>query len=222
MQKILIFALAFLSMLQSAIAQTEKNDPAAKKVLDKVRKKYEGYKSVEATFSLTIEMPDQAKQVQKGTVGQEGDMFRLDMDDQIIVSDTRTTWVYLKKDNEVQINNAEPPGSQETTFMTPKELLRRYEKGDYIYAITDVTTENGRKLTQIEFKPKDKRSEYSKMRVAIDEAAGSIQSVKAFGKDGARFTFAIVRFNPKKVFPKGYFQFDSKKYPGIKVEDLRI
>ncbi|HNG88607.1 MAG TPA: outer-membrane lipoprotein carrier protein LolA, partial [Saprospiraceae bacterium] len=77
-------------------------------------------------------------------------------------------------------------------------------------------------LTQIEFKPKDKKSEYSKLRIAIDEKAGTIQSVKAFGKDGSRYTFAITRLSPNKKFSADYFTFDSKKYPGVKVEDLRM
>lgn len=101
-------------------------------------------------------------------------------------------------------------------------MLKRYEKGDFIYAITDYATENGKKLTLIEFKPKDKRSEYSKLRIAIDEAAGAIQSVKAFGKDGTRFTFDILRFTPRKTFAKGHFQFNAQKYPGVRVEDLRM
>jgi outer membrane lipoprotein-sorting protein len=101
-------------------------------------------------------------------------------------------------------------------------LLRRYEKGDFLYAITEKTKENGKLLTQIEFKPKDKKSEYSKLRISIDEKAGTIQSIKAFSKDGARYAFVIAKFTPNKTFGKAYFQFEPKKYPGIKVEDLRM
>jgi len=221
MHKFLIFALISLFSWQSVTAQTEKNDPEAKKVLDKVRKKYEAYKTMEAGFALTIEVPGQPKEVQKGTVAQSGDMFRLEMNDQVIVSDTKSTWVYLKKNNEVQINNAEPMGG-DNAFLTPKELLRRYEKGDFMYAVTEKTKENGQIFTQIEFKPKDKKSEYSKLRVSIDEKAGTIQSIKAFSKDGSRYAFVLSKFIPNKTFAQGYFQFDPKKYPGVKVEDLRM
>lgn len=216
-----ILSLLAASMFAQTTAPAEKNDPAAKKVLDRIRKKYDGYKTFEAGFSLAIEVPGQAKEVQKGTVGQEGEKFRLDMSQQVIVNDTKTTWVYLKKSNEVQINNSEP-SSSEAGFMTPKELLRRYQKGDFLYAITDKVTEGGILLTLIEFKPKDKKSEYSKLRIAIDEKAGTIQSIKAFAKDGSRYTFTITRFSPNKVLAGDYFTFDAKKYPGVQVEDLRI
>lgn len=222
--KKLLFSLFTLILLGSVSAQSgaqpEKNDPEAKKVLDKIRKKYEGFKTIEAGFQLTIEVPGLPKELQKGTISQEGDKFRLEMDQQVIVSDTKTTWVYLKKNNEVQINNAEP--GSDNGFLTPKELLKRYQKGDFIYGITDKTTENGKVLTQIEFKPKEKNSEYSKLRLSIDEKAGTIQSIKAFGKDGSRYTFVVNRLVSNKTLPAGTFSFDSKKYPGVRVEDLRM
>lgn len=203
------------------VAPPERSDPEAKKVLDKIRKKYEGYKTVEAAFSLNIEVPGQAKEVQTGTISQEGEKFRLEMAQQVIVNDTKTTWVYLKKNNEVQINKSNPKGMEDSDFMTPKELLRRYEKGDFLYALTDKITEGGKVLTQIEFKPKDKNSEYSKLRLSIDEKAGTMESIRAFAKDGSRFTFKITRLTPNKALAPTVFAFDTKQYPGVKVEDLR-
>jgi outer membrane lipoprotein carrier protein len=212
-------ATAFMSA-QSGAPAPETNDPAAKKVLDKVKKKYESYKTMEAGFTLTIELPGQPKEIQRGTISQDGDKFRLEMDQQTIVSDGKNTWVYLKKNNEVQINNADNGGTGD--FLTPKELLSRYQKGDFLYSITDKTTENGKAVTLIEFKPKDKKSEYSKMRVSIDEKASTIESIKAFAKDGSRYTFAISKFSPNKKLATDRFTFDTKKYPGVKVEDLRM
>lgn len=209
------------SKAPAGVAPAETNDPAAKKILDNIRKKYEGYKTLEASFTLTIELPGQPKEVQKGTISQDGDKFRLEMDQQIIVSDGKTTWVYLKKNNEVQINDADPKDT-ENGFLTPKDLLKRYQKGDYLYALTDKATENGKLITFIEFKPKDKKSEYSKLRLSVDEKKGTVESIKAFGKDSSRFTFVIVKLTPNKKFSVDQFTFDTKKFPGVKVEDLRL
>lgn len=224
-----LFSVALLTLLAASLqaqpvkaAPAETSDPEAKKILDRIRKKYEAYKSFEVAFSLTIEVPEEPKTVQKGTMGQEGEKFRLEMPDQVIVNDTKTTWVYLKKNNEVQINDSEPTSS-DAGFMTPRELLRRYQKGDYLFAITDKIAEGDRVLTQIEFKPKDKKkSEYSKIRLSIDSKAGTIQSIKAFGKDNSRYTFTITRFSPNKVLGAAYFTFDKGRYPGVRVEDLRM
>ena len=215
---LLLFLSAALPAQSPAPAET--SDPAAKKILDRVRKKYEGYKTLEVAFTLSSEVPGEAVQVQKGTVGQQGAQFRLTMEPQIIASDNKTTWVYLKSNNEIQINDADP--NSENGFFTPRDLLRRYEKGDFLYALTDKVTEKGKVLTQIEFKPKDRKSEYSKIRVSIDEKTNTIASIKGFTKDGSRHTFVITKMLPNKVFPAGYFQLDAKDFPGAHVEDLRM
>jgi len=223
--KNLLCSLLLLSFSAGAYAQSpappEKSDPEAKKVLGKIRKKYEGYKNMEAAFTLTIEVPGQPREIQKGTIGQQDKKFRLVMDAQEIVSDGVSTWVYLKKNNEVQINDADPEDA-ESAFLTPRDLLRRYEKGDFIYAITDKITEKGRLLTQIEFKPVDRNSDYTKLRLSIDEQSGAIESVRAFARDGSRYIFQITRTDTSKNLPASYFTFDKSKYPGVHVEDLRL
>jgi outer membrane lipoprotein-sorting protein len=223
MHRTALFVILLSSML-SVQAQTgtpaEKSDPEAKKLLDRVRKQYQSYKSLDASFALTIEVPGAAKEVQKGKVSQEGDKFRLDMTDQLIVSDAKTTWVYLKKNKEIQVDNADK--NNESAFLTPQQLLGRYEKGDYLYAIAERSTVNGRSIAQVEFKPVDKRSEYAKLRVSIDEKAGTVESIKAFAKDGSRYTFAISALTPNKAFAAGHFTLDTKQYPGVRVEDLRM
>lgn len=221
MKQILFFAALNLLAI-SALAQNKpaQNDPEAKALLDKARKKYEGYKTLEAAFSLTIELPGQAKEVQKGTIAQAGEKFRLDMDAQTIISDGKTTWAYVKSQNEVQINDAAE--ADEQSFLTPKDLLSRYQKGDFEYAITEKTSEGGKSLTHIEFKPKDRNSEYAKIRLSLDAKNSSIQSIKAFAKDGARYTFRITKLTPNPKFGAAHFTFDKAKYPGVRVEDLRM
>lgn len=223
MKNTLLFAALFLlsgSLFAQKPAPPEQSDPGAKKVLDRVRKKYEGYKSFEAGFTLAVEVPGQPKEVQNGTVRQQGEKFRLEMDQQTIANDGKTTWVYLKSTNEIQINDTDP--NNDNGFLTPRDLLRRYQNGDYLFAITDKTAEKTRVLTQIEFKPKDKSSEYSKIRVSIDEKAGTIDNIKAFAKDGSRYAFQVSRFTPNKAFPDATFQLDPKRFPGAHVEDLRM
>ncbi len=226
--KQILFSILALAIFQNSlfsqvnVPAPEKNDPEAKKLLDKTRKNYERYANIEVSFALTIEVPQAAKDVQKGVISQSGEkLFRLEMTQQTIVSDGKTTWVYLKKNNEVQINDAEP-GDAGEQFLTPKELLRRYQKGDFLYAIIEKTMERGKLLTQIEFKPKDKNSEYSKIRVSIDPKTNTIQLIKAFAKDGSRYSFEISKFTPNKKFAADFFTFDPAKFPGTRVEDLRI
>jgi hypothetical protein len=45
---LILFVAPTLTAQSKAPAKAEKSDPEAKKVLDKIRKKYEGYKTLEA------------------------------------------------------------------------------------------------------------------------------------------------------------------------------
>ena len=215
-----------LSISFSAFAQTkdtytnaEDSDPQAKAILEKLRKKYDAYKTLEAQFSIDIEIPEQDKIVQKGTLSQAGDRYRVDMTEQSFICDGKSLWFYQPAMNEVQINDA---AEMEDDLLSPKDLMRIYEKKDYVYALVNQFVEKGIPLQQIEFKPVDKNSEYAKIRLSVNKKKNSIMHIKVFAKDGSRYTFKIDELIPNKKFAANYFKFDTKKFPGIHVEDLRI
>lgn len=226
MKNILILLIAFLfvnvSTAQTAKLVKETSDPAAKVILEKLRNKYEAYKTVEADFKLTIEIPEEDKEIQTGNLAQKGEQYRLSLDNQAIYSNGKTLWLYLKSNNEVQINNVEDFEEEEEDFLSPKDLLRIYEKEDFIYALTNDGYENGLAVQQIEFKPIDKDSEYAKMRVTIDKKKTQIIRIKAFAIDGARYTMDVTKFKPNLSYTNADFVFNPKDFPGIHVEDLRI
>jgi hypothetical protein len=49
-----------------------------------------------------------------------------------------------------------------------------------------------------------------------------MQGVKAFAKDGSRYTFTITRLSPNKAIPATQFTFDTNQFKGVRVEDLRM
>jgi outer membrane lipoprotein carrier protein len=220
MNTILNVCVAMAILTTTTFAQKDTNDPLATKLLDKVSKKYNGHDRIDLDFSLTVEVPGQKKTLEKGKISQAKEAYRLMMDQQTIICDGKTNWIYLKKSNEVQISDANP--NETDGLLTPRQLLKVYQNGDYIYAITDRASEGGVVLTHVEFKPVNKSSEYSKIRLSINEKTGWISSVKAFAKDGSRYTFALSRHNTKATYQSNYFTFDQAQFPGARVEDLRM
>lgn len=219
---LIAFLIADVSLAQTkhAYSTSDQSDPEAKAILDKLKGRYKSFKTLEADFTLTIEFPEEEPVIQKGTLTQAGDKFRVEMKDQAIISDGNTLWFHQKLNNEVQINNVDEMGEGE--LLSPKTLLHIYESDKYIYALTNQFVENGIAIQQVEFKPVDKDSEYSKIRLSIDKKKNQMLNVKAFGKSGSRFTFELNQLNPDKNFEVDFFQFNPAKYPGIHVEDLRI
>jgi outer membrane lipoprotein-sorting protein len=217
------FFLCLLSLHSFAQKATTKetSDPQAKVLLDKIKKQYDSYKSLEADFSLAIEFPEQPKETQKGKVYQAADKYRMEAKNQTVINDGKTMWFYTRSNNEVQVNDATKSKSM-GGIVSPKEIVRMYEKGDYIYSLAGEAVENGVMCKAIEFKSVSKSSEFSKLRLAIDKKTNQVVSLRTFSKDGSRYTFVLSKLQVNKAINKDIFIFDKNKYPSVHVEDLRM
>ncbi|MEL7021632.1 MAG: outer membrane lipoprotein carrier protein LolA [Bacteroidota bacterium] len=215
-------ALGWTATAQNTFSNAVDSDPQATAILEKLRTRYEGFASMAADFSLTLEIPDELKEVQEGKLVQKGDKYRLDLETQSIYNDGNALYLYLKNNNEVQINDV--PSEEEAAeagILSPNDILRIYEQGSYVYALTNQYAKGGKLIQEIEFKPLDRESEYSKLRLAVDKKTNNVVSITAFGKDSSRYTLTIKKLMPNAQFEDAYFTFDANKFPGIYVEDLR-
>lgn len=200
----------------------DKNDPEAKAILDKTKLLYESYKTMEANFTMEIEIPEEDTEVQKGKLIQDGKKFQLSLPDIQIFNDGSTVWTYMKGNKQVQISDSEDIEDSED-FLTPNDILKMYDRGDFYYVLMNVATEGNTPIQQIEFKPKDSDSEYSKMRLTINRKNAQIKRIKIFSKDGSRFTLRINELKTNKSYASDAFKLDTKSLPkDISVEDLRI
>lgn len=217
----LVSTAIFAQKTKPAAAKPEVSDPEARAVLEKMRKKYEAYSSLEAEFSLDIEVPQQPKQTQKGVLTQQGEKYRLKFNDRTMVSDGKSVWLHIPKKNEVQINDAEDDEG-EGGISSPQDLLKAYAWKDYVYAITNEFSENGKILQQIEFKPTTKGTDYSKVRLTLDKKTLDVVSIKSFAKDGSRYTLTMNKLTPNKAVSASIFTFTKSECPACKFEDLRV
>ena len=175
---------------------------------------------MEVDFELELELPEQETEIQNGSVIQQGEKYKLDIEDRAIYSNGEAVWLHLKRNNEVQIND--PEMDEDSGLMSPKDMLQLYESGEFEYAITAEPLLNGKKNTQIDFKPMDRDSEFSKMSLFVDKKSKKMSQMKVFSKDGSRYTLKIIDIRANMNYSPEIFAFDESKYPGIHVEDLRI
>jgi len=216
MIRIIILSVSILltSLIGSAQNIQDKN---ALKIINQLEQKYNTYQSIEANFNLTTEIPEEEPIKESGKFIQDGTAYHLDSDQQTIFSDGKSIWLFLKNQNEVQINSiAEDEGS--LINLTPRGIINLFNNSEFDYAI--VNEEKG--ISHIEFKPLDKNSEYSKARLAIDINKKELKSAKVFYKDGIRLTLDVVDITPNQSYDAEIFVFNAAEYPGVHVEDLRI
>ena len=197
------------------------SDPQAKQDLLALKSKYDAGKSLQADVTLEIKFAEQPADVQTGRIQQDGDRFRVEFDQQTVISDGKTVWMYLPDNQEVQVYDA---NSDDTAagFMRPQDFLTIYENDDYEYAIVGELTESGKTYRQIEFKPTDRDSEYAKIRLTYDPSKQEVRRVKVFAKDGSRFTLTLDSMRTGVQFEDARFSFREADYPGVMVEDMRL
>ncbi|MBT5089540.1 MAG: hypothetical protein HOM24_00500, partial [Flavobacteriales bacterium] len=77
-------------------------DQVAKDVLDRLSATTKSYKNMTVGFDFIFENKNQnINEKQKGTLVLQEEMFRLEMEEQIIINDGESQWIYLTDMNEV-------------------------------------------------------------------------------------------------------------------------
>ena len=221
MKNILSIFFAFFVLVgnaQTGDQYADKNDPEATAIFQKVRAKYESYSSFKVDITTIIEVPEHPKTEDKGTLVLSGEKYNLDLPNHTYLSNGENLWVHYKDKKMVQINSIE---EDEESLMTPNDLFKIYEREDFIYVLTNEYFDKKTTVQQIELKPTDRNTEYSKIRVNINKKTAEIRDIKVFFKDGIRYQIKVSNLTPDAGASTA-FSFDKKAFPGVRVEDLRI
>ncbi len=211
---LMAFALG-LGVVTTGFAQT--NDPAAKTILDNVSAKYKTYKTVQASFTLSIEDAKGKNQgIKKGTLYYKGSKYRVTLPGQEIFSDGKTIWTYDKAANEVTISKVDPAGG-----LTPQKLFTNFYEKDFLCKLNGEKKSGNKTLQEIELTPTDKSKPFFKVLITVDKAAKSIVNTKVLQKDGNKFYYSVSNLNGNANVSDATFVFDKSKYPGVEEVDLR-
>lgn len=215
--KSLLLAIAgSVLFISPAISQNQK-DPKAQEILKGVSAKYKSMKSLSASFTvITTDQKTKANEKYTGNITVKGEKYRLTLKGQEVISDGKTSWTYLKESNEVQINEV----AEKSDAISPTNIFTIYEKGFSTKYIGEKTIENV-VYQQIELVPDDAKKPYFKIQLNINKQEKIISTAKVFEKSGNQFTYSIDKFKTNPDAPDTLFSFDTAKYPGVEVVDLR-
>ncbi len=204
--------------LLTATQVSAQSDPEAKAILAGVSKKYRSYDVVKADFTYTIKNPQaNINDSQTGVLysKSKSNKYKVAVANQEMISDGKVQWTFLKRDNEVQVNEIDnSPNS-----LNPAQIFTMYEKG-FKYVYLGETTISGRKYQNIELAPLQTRS-FSKIKLRIDKVNKQISNIVVNDKNGSVYSYYIKSFTPNVKVSDEIFSFDAKKYPGVDVVDLR-
>ena len=194
----------------SALAQEQD----AKEILDKLSATTKSYKNITIQFSFTLENKNQnIKEYQEGLLILEDEKFQLTINNQKIINNGETQWIYLTDMNEVQIMENDP----EDNMITPKRLFTIYEE-EYKYKYVGSKLEKGKHLEMIDLFPKES-SEFMKINIISDAKKNQLEQITLYDKNGGTYTYLVNSFQINTAIDP--FIFNTNEFPGIEIIDLR-
>ncbi len=211
----LILSICSLLLCQYGFAQ-DVSGPHAKKMMADLTEKLDSYESMRVDFIMEVFVPGESETKEKGYLIQQKDNFVFDLETQTIYSDGTAVWVHIKDDDEVQIND--PDFGEDGSLMSPGQIMRLHETEDFVY---DIVNEDDKRV-EIEFKPTEDLSDYTKLRLTLDSDKIQLKKIEMFYKDGMRINMNISEFATNKSYTTEIFRFNESDFPGVYVEDLRI
>jgi outer membrane lipoprotein carrier protein len=210
MNRTLIFILLTLSI--HSYAQDEKSN----EILQQLSINTQAYKNIDVDFNFKFEnVTQEISENQKGNIKIESNKFRLELNQQIIISDDTTQWIYLKESNELQIMEYDSLDD----MISPNKLFTIYEEG-YKNSYVELKNESDITLHIIDLFPIESNA-FQKIQLQINSEKIQLHNIILFDKNGGSFTYLITKFNTDNNLDDNLFKFNSEEYPEIEIIDLR-
>ena len=188
-------------------------------VLDQVAAKTEKYVGLKIDFTMYVENLHNAKRDSyKGNAVYKTGLYKMDIMGQVVYSDGKTNWTYLKDADEINVTN----NSENEAFMTnPQAILKDYKNKFKVNFVSDKFEKN-RALLEFDFIPKQiDNKKYSKITIRIDKTKKQIFSVRYVGKDGVNYLIEIDKMLENPTITDAEVKFNKASYPDAELIDMR-
>ena len=188
-------------------------------ILDQVAAKTEKYSGLKLDFTMYVENLHNAKRDSyKGSAVYKSGYYKMDIMGQIVFSDGKTNWTYLKDAEEINIT----ANTENEAFMTnPKAILKDYKTKYKVNFIADKFEDN-HPLLEFDFIPKQiENKKYSKITIRLEKAKKQIYSVRYVGKDGVSYLIVINKMLENPTIQDSEVKYSDSLFPNAEVIDMR-
>jgi outer membrane lipoprotein-sorting protein len=202
-----IFFLCFTAQL--TVAQDQK----AIKILNDSKSKMEGMADFTANFKYSVKAATRNAATKTGKIKYKKGKFRITLPDQEMICDKRKIWVYMKKDNEVNVSPYDKDSGIdiEQIFKTYQNSAKaRYTGEESIGAIA---------CHKIEIATTDKKLDYNQVKLWINTKTNFLEKATLVDRRQTATTYEFSNVKTNNGFTDKEFEFNTAKYPGVKVYD---
>ncbi len=207
--------LSFSLLLFITLNASGQSDKDAIKILDKFSANATAAPSVSMKFNLvTINQVEKTNDTLKGSVILSKDKYRIDLPDNIIWFNGDVSWSYLPAEKEVTINKAD---KKDNSFQNRPSLIFSMYKSGYKCRIIEQNTDS----YIIDLYPEDIKNDIVRVRISIGKQVMNLKSLEYKKKDGIMVTLYVLDYDLKQKISNDTFTYQSAKYKGVEVIDLR-
>lgn len=195
-------------------------DTKAKEILEKVTKTMQSLTSLDAKFSYEMENKvENVKDKSVGSIVLKGKKYKLNIPQlgTQMICDGKTIWTYMVNSNEVTIADLDESTDE---LMDPAKIFTIYEKG-FNYKFLNESVDAGVPVYNIELTPQKPSGDIQKIKLMIDKQKMLIHGAIMNGKDGNVINVIVTQLKTDGSYADADFVFDTKKYKGIEVVDMR-
>ena len=222
-----VFIVLSLVIVQLLPAQQDLSmagqDPAARKILDKLASQAQADYPVKVSFDYTYEsLPENQHNTESGTLVLQQDKFRLSVGETDVFCDGKTVWNHMESVNEVYISDPEENNADDEFFLSnPSDLFTFYQEG-FKYRLTRELSYEGNDCYEIDLFPNDLNKSYHTIKLLISKKDHRLLSAQALGKQGDNHTVMLKNYQNKVSITESTFVFNTSSHPGVEVVDTRF
>ena len=187
-------------------------DDKANDILKQLSEKTRSYETMDVDFDFNfVNLSQDINEAQKGNIKIHKNKFRLNLNQQLIISDDSTQWIFLKESNELQIMEYD----SEDDMLSPNKLFTIYEKGYKSNYVETTESNHVIDLFPIE------SNEFKNIQIQVDINKIQLKKIILFDNNGGSFSYVITRFETNNDLASELFKFNVEDYNDVEIIDLR-
>ena len=187
-------------------------DDKANDILKQLSENTRSYETMDVDFDFNfVNLSQDINEAQKGNIKIHKNKFRLNLNQQLIISDDSTQWIFLKESNELQIMEYD----SEDDMLSPNKLFTVYENGYKSNYVETTESNHVIDLFPIE------SNEFKNIQIQVDINKIQLKKIILFDKNGGSFSYVITRFETNNDLASELFKFNVQDYNDVEIIDLR-
>lgn len=191
------------------------SEPTASQIVKNVQNNYEKTNDAVIQFTQTVVYPlSKLSRTITGTLYiKKGNKYRIDTEDKVIVTNGKTSWVYMPSSKQVIIDNFR----NDKNTITPEKFLLDVPS-DYFAVLLSAKKDGDSKIYTLRLTPKSDDSFIRSITIEIN-GDWTIKSAAVSDMNDTKYTYTVNSLKVNTSLPDSEFEFVPPK--GTQVVDLR-